>query len=79
MSASKGMSDYSYESKPINKNLLEGRLINGTCKVKGKEAEFVAEFYKYNLKLMWVYCLYLKHDENRDVKDQIMNSLKITL
>jgi len=79
MSASKEISDYSYESKPINKNLLEGRLVNGTCKVKGKEAEFIAEYYKSDLKLMWVCCLYLKHDENRDIKDRIMNSLKITL
>jgi hypothetical protein len=79
MKASKGVSDFTYDVKPITKNFLTGRLLQGTCKIKGKEAEFVGELYKKDSKLLQILSMNLSHEENREARGRIMKSMKITL
>lgn len=79
MKANDDITDFSFEVKPFSRNFLEGRLVNGTFKVKEKDAEFVAEFYKNGSKLMQILCVNLKYDENREARERIMKSLNVTL
>lgn len=79
MEAQKGVSDFTYTVKNIEKNSIEGRLIEGTCKIKGLNAEFVGEIYLRNLKLLQILAMNLSHTENREVRDRIMKSMKVTL
>jgi hypothetical protein len=79
LKASDDITDFSYDVKPSERTYLEGRVVNGTLKMKGKDAEFVGEFYKDGSKLLQILCIHLKHDENRQARDRIMKSLNVTL
>jgi hypothetical protein len=79
MKASKGVSDFIYTVKPITKNFLAGRLLQGTCKMKGKEAEFIGEIYLKDTKLLQILSFNLNYAENREARGRIMKSMKITL
>jgi len=77
--ARKEVSDFIYEVKPINRNSLNGRLIQGTFKWNGRELEFSNEWYKKDLKLLSISCQNMNHEENREVRERIMKSINITL
>lgn len=78
MQAGEGVSDFSYEVKPISKNYWEGRRVTGTMKFKGKDAEFVFEIYKNNSKLLQIISSNLVYPENREARERIMKSVRIS-
>jgi hypothetical protein len=79
MKANKDITDFNYEIKPIEKHSLTGRLLQGTCKMKGKDAEFIGEIYLKDTKLIQILSFNLSHEENREARDRIMKSVSIAL
>jgi hypothetical protein len=79
MKATEGVSDFNYEVKPIEKHSLTGQLLEGTCKMKGKEAEFISEVYLKDSKLIQILSFNLKHEKNREARERIMKSINIIL
>ncbi|MBI1939568.1 MAG: hypothetical protein HYS25_15775 [Ignavibacteriales bacterium] len=78
MQAGEGVSDFSYEVRPISKNYWEGRRATGTMKFKGKDAEFAFEVYKNNSKLLQIISTNLIYPENSAVIERIMKSMQIS-
>jgi hypothetical protein len=76
--ATRGVYAFNYEVKPIDNNSFTGRLVQGTCKMNGKEAEFSGECYKKDSKQIQIFCIYLNHKENREVRERIMKSINVT-
>jgi hypothetical protein len=79
MKASKGVSDFIYEVNPIEKHSLTGRLVQGTCKMKEKDAEFIGEVYLKDTKLIQILSFNLSYEKNREARERIMKSMNIAL
>jgi hypothetical protein len=79
MQAEKGITDYTYEVSNIKKDFIEGRLIKGTCKVHGHDAEFICQIFLKDLKLLQIVTMNLSFPENREVRDRILKSIRISL
>ncbi len=79
MQAQKGISDFTYETSKIQKNFIDGRLVKGTCKVNGEDAEFICQLFAKDLKLLQIMTMNLSYPENRTVRDRILKSIRISL
>ncbi|RPI02588.1 MAG: hypothetical protein EHM64_13675 [Ignavibacteriae bacterium] len=79
MQVQKGITDFTHNVSTIDKNSMEGRLVKGTCKINGKDAEFIAYTYLKNMKLLQIMIMNLNLPENREVKDRIIKSMRISL
>jgi len=79
MKSQKGITEFTYKASPIRKNSIEGRLVEGTCKVNEEDAEFVCQVFAKDLKLLQIMTMNLSFPENRAVRDRILKSVNITL
>ncbi|MBA4319277.1 MAG: hypothetical protein C0412_12825 [Flavobacterium sp.] len=79
MKAGEEISDFTSEVNPVTKWFLEGRKITGKMKVKGKDAEFTAELYKKDSRMLQILWSNLDYPENREVRDRIFNTMNATL
>lgn len=79
MKAGKGISDFTYTVKNIEKNFIEGRLIEGTFKLKEQDVEFIGEIFLKDLKLLQILAINLNYEENREIRDRILKSIKFDL
>lgn len=79
ISASEGVSEFKYQTKNCSRNGLLGKKIEATLKIKGKEAEMVAELYAAGNRLIQVMFTNLSYTENREIRNKIFNSLRVTL
>jgi len=77
--ASKEITDLTYEVSNNYENSFEGRLVKGKYKINKKDSEFIAHFYVNNLKMLQILITNLDFPENREVRDRIMESIRITL
>ena len=79
MGATEDVKEFDYKVEKIEKNFLEGRRITGSFKLNDKDAEFIGEFYARNSKLLQILITNLSYPENREVRDRIFKTCKITL
>ena len=79
MQAQKGITEFTYEASKVTKDFIEGRLIKGTCKVNGEDAEFIAQIYIKNVKMLQIITMNLSFPENREIRDRILKSIRISL
>ncbi len=79
MQAQKGITDFTYKSTHIVRDFIEGRLVEGTCKLNGDDAEFVCQLFVKDMKLLQIMTMNLSYPENRAVRDRILKSVRITM
>jgi hypothetical protein len=79
MQAQEGITDYAYVVSNIKKDFIDGRFIKGTCKVDEQDAEFVCQIFMKDLKLLQIMTMNLSFPENREIRDRILKSIRITL
>ena len=74
-----GVTDFKHEITDIRKNYLNGKQIKGSFKIKDHTSEFLGEMYRDRNKLLQILCVILNFDENREIRDKIMKSIRIKL
>ncbi|MFC2082209.1 hypothetical protein ACFLR4_03110 [Bacteroidota bacterium] len=79
MGANEDVTEFNYEVEKIEKNFIEGRRMTGGFKLNDKDTEFVAELYVQKSKLLQILITNLSYPENREVRDRILKSFKVTL
>ncbi|MBN1397641.1 MAG: hypothetical protein JXA06_06390 [Bacteroidetes bacterium] len=77
--ASREITDLTYDVTNNYDNTFEGRIVKGKYKINKKDAEFIAHFYVNNLKMLQILITNLDIPENREVRDRILKSVRVTL